>query len=252
MSFSAEILKRYERQLIMPAIGEPGQQKLFAARVLVVGAGGLGSPATYYLTAAGVGTIGLVDSDRVELSNLQRQILHWEKDLNRPKVDSAKEKLAAFNPGTTINTYFLTLNEENVEEVMAPYDLVVAAVDNFATRHLLNKTCFKLNKPLIEGGVSHFTGLITTFIPPEGPCYNCLFSGVPAEKKPIPLVGVLPGVIGVLQANEALKLILGIGTPLKGRLMLFDALEAQFETIPLQPSPNCPVCGNASSKLQHP
>ena len=252
MSFSAEILSRYERQLIIPAIGEAGQQKLFDAKVLVVGAGGLGSPATYYLAAAGVGTIGLVDSDRVELSNLQRQIIHWQKDLNRPKVDSAKEKLTAFNPGITINTYFLTLDEENAAEVMAPYDLAVAAVDNFATRHLLNKTCFKLNKPLIEGGVSNFTGLVTTFIPPEGPCYNCLFSGFPAEKKPIPLVGVLPGTIGVLQANEVLKLILGIGTPLKGRLMLFDALETQFETISLQPSPNCPVCGKISTKIQHP
>jgi adenylyltransferase/sulfurtransferase len=253
LSFSADILTRYERQLILPAIGEAGQQKLFDAKVLVVGAGGLGSPATYYLAAAGVGTIGLVDGDRVELSNLQRQIIHWQKDIGRPKVESAKEKLAAYNPGTNINTYFVTITDENATEIVAAYDLVLAAVDNFATRHLLNKTCFRLNKPLIEGGISHFTGLITTFIPPNGPCYNCLFSGIPIEKRPIPLVGVIPGTIGVLQANEALKLILGIGTPLKGRLLLFDALEAQFDTIPLQPRADCPVCSNKpATQNDHP
>ncbi|QNB46222.1 molybdopterin-synthase adenylyltransferase MoeB [Thermanaerosceptrum fracticalcis] len=236
---------RYERQLILPQVGEDGQRKLLSAKVLVVGTGGLGSPVLYYLAAAGVGTLGLVDSDTVEITNLNRQIIHWEKDLSRPKVISAREKLEAFNSQLKINTYQMLFDPHTAREIIPQYDLVIAAVDNLETRRVINEVCFALEKPWIEGGVKDFAGLITTFRPPQGPCYQCLYPDVNLrEKRPIGLMGVMPGVIGVLQAQEAIKLILGIGTPLAGRLLIFDALETRFETITLARNPQCPICSH--------
>lgn len=235
---------RYERQLILPQVGEEGQNKLFNAKILVVGTGGLGSPILYYLAAAGIGTLGLVDSDVVDVSNLQRQILHWEKDLNRPKPISAQEKLSSFNSQVEYKTYPMRLDETSAKELFPQYDLIVAAVDNMETRDLINKVCFAQGKTWIEGGVNQFTGLVTVFQPPEGPCYRCLYPQIPPKSnKPIGLLGTMPGVIGVLQAHEVLKIILGIGKPLIGRLLIYDALETRFDTVAIKSMPNCPVCG---------
>lgn len=237
--------RRYLRQLILPEVGETGQQKIREAKVLVVGSGGLGSPVLYYLAAAGIGTLGIVDSDVVEMSNLQRQILHWEKDLGRPKVFSAAEKLTAFNSEVHLETYYENFDLSLALELIPRYDLTIAAVDNLESRAVINQASFAKGKPWIEGGVSNFSGLVTTFIPPQGPCFRCLYPDLPGgEKKPIGLLGVLPGVIGVLQAQEALKLILGIGQTLAGKLLYYDSLALSFNLVEFSPLPDCPVCGH--------
>lgn len=235
---------RYERQLSLHQVGTKGQMKLAEARVLVVGAGGLGSPILYYLTAAGVGTLGVVDRDIVEATNLQRQILHWEKDLGRAKVISAREKLEAFNSEVRFETYDVEFNLQLARKLIPLYDVTIAAVDNIETRNIINRVCFEKVKPWIEGGVSGFNGLVTMFKPPEGPCYNCLYPNIIDNgKKTIGLLGVLPGVIGVLQAQEAIKLILEIGEPLIGKLLLYNALENRFEIVGFAPTHGCSVCG---------
>ncbi len=247
---TGEERERYSRQIMLGPIGEEGQRKIIASQVLVVGAGGLGSPVALYLTAAGVGRIGLVDSDFVGLSNLQRQILYTTSDLGAPKVDRAKEKLVDLNPHLQLETYRIRLTEKNVSEVIAGYDLVIIAVDNLATRYLLNEACFKAGKPLIEGAIDGFCGHVTTFLPPEGPCYQCLFpkKGDYVEKNGNPpgVIGYVPGLTGALQVGEALKIILGIGEPLVGKLLFFDTLNMEFKTIQYTRSPACPVCGNKS------
>ncbi len=242
-------VERYSRQLILPEVGGKGQEKLLRGRVLVVGAGGLGSPAAYYLAAAGVGTIGLVDSDSVDLSNLQRQILHASEDVGRPKTESAAEKLRALNPDVTVNTYQTRLGVENVREIIKDYDIVVDAVDNFAARYLLNDACVMEGKPMVEAGVLRFDGLLMTILPGEGPCYRCAFPDPPPPGA-VPscqeagVIGVAPGVMGVLQANEVIKLLLGVGRPLAGRILTFNALNCEFQEIEWKKNPDCPVCGD--------
>jgi molybdopterin/thiamine biosynthesis adenylyltransferase len=242
---SNDELKRYKRQLIMPDIGEKGQRLLKSAKVLVIGAGGLGSPVLYYLTAVGVGTLGILDYDKVELSNLQRQILHNTNDINKEKVHSAKETLEVLNPNVKLNIYPLKINKTNAKEIIEQYNIIVTALDNFKTRHLVNEIAVKLNKPLVEAGVAGWDGVITTIIPYETACYRCIFPEFPREKTDteIGLIGCLPGVLGTMQAMEVVKLILGIGKNLKNRLLVFDGLEMKFNEFSIQKNPNCPVCG---------
>ena len=236
--------QRYHRQIIIPEVGEAGQQKLLAAKVLVVGAGGLGSPVLYYLTAAGIGTLGIVDSDTVDVTNLQRQILHRIDDVGREKVSSAQEKLNSLNPDVNIKKYNLRLEPSNVKKIIAEYDLVVTAVDNFQTRYLLNDACIKLDTPLIEGGINSFDGTLLTIIPGKGPCYRCIFPRNLDTPKEIGVLGAVPGIIGSLQALEVIKLVLGVGEPLSGRMLFFDGLAGIFSEIEIARNKNCSVCGN--------
>src|SRR6184192_3942124 len=247
-SFSAEQAQRYSRHLLIPEVGEAGQHKLLKSKALLIGAGGLGSPAAFYLAAAGVGTLGIVDSDVVDATNLQRQILHSTERIGEPKADSAKATLEALNPDVKIVGYQERLTSENIDRILSEYDVVVDGADNFPTRYLLNDASVKHNKPVVHGSIYRFEGQVTVFKPHEGPCYRCLFpTPPPPELAPScaegGVLGVLPGVIGSLQANEALKLALGIGEPLVGRLLLFDALSAEFNEMKLRRDPNCPVCG---------
>ena len=242
-------MERYSRQIMIPQVGPAGQRKLLDARVLIVGAGGLGSPAAVYLAAAGVGTLGIVDHDELELSNLQRQILHHTPDVGRPKVESAQETIDRYNPDVQVIPHRVRLTSANAMEIIAPYDMVLGAVDNFATRYLLNDACYLTGKPFIDGAVFLFEGQATVFIPGRG-CYRCLFpapppAGVMPNPSQVGLLGVLPGVIGVIEAFEALKLILGLGESLAGRLLIFDALAMEFRQVKTRRDPRCPLCGDA-------
>jgi len=240
--------KRYSRHLILPEVGVLGQQKLKAAKVLCIGAGGLGSPVAMYLAAAGVGTIGIVDFDVVDFSNLQRQILHGTPDVGRPKLDSAKDRLLAINPHINVPTYNTALSSENALEIFAPFDIIVDGTDNFPTRYLVNDACVILGKPNAYGSIFRFEGQASVFATKEGPCYRCLYPEPPPPGL-VPscaeggVLGVLPGIIGCIQANETLKLILGIGEPLIGRFLVFDALRMKFRELKLRKDPDCPVCG---------
>jgi molybdopterin/thiamine biosynthesis adenylyltransferase len=241
-------LERYSRHLLIPEVGIGGQQKLLRSKVLMVGAGGLGSPAAYYLAAAGVGTLGIIDSDVVDATNLQRQILHSTERLGEPKVDSAKRTLEALNPDVNVVTYRERLSSDNIDRIIADYDVIVDGADNFPTRYLLNDASVKWRKPIVHGSIYRFEGQVTVFKPFEGPCYRCLFhEPPPPEMAPscaeAGVLGVLPGVIGCVQANEAIKLLLGIGEPLVGRYLLFDALDTTFREVRLRRDPDCPVCG---------
>ena len=256
-SFTPEQAQRYSRHLLIPEVGEAGQHKLLRSSVLLIGAGGLGSPAAYYLAAAGVGRLGIVDSDVVDQTNLQRQILHSTERIGQPKVESAKQTLEALNPDVTVVPYQERLTSENIDRLIKDYDVIIDGADNFPTRYLLNDASVKWNKPVVHGSIYRFEGQITVFKPrprdgadpfPTGPCYRCLFpTPPPPELAPscaeAGVLGVLPGVIGTLQANEAIKLLLGIGEPLIGRYLLFDALETSFREVKLRRDPACPVCG---------
>src|ERR1043165_2931255 len=240
--------KRYSLHLILPEVGVEGQQKLKAAKVLCIGAGGLGSPVAMYLAAAGVGTIGIVDFDVVDFSNLQRQILHSTNDIGKPKLQSAKEKLVAMSPHMNVVTHDAALSSENALEIFKDYDIVVDGTDNFPTRYLVNDACVILGKPNAYGSIFRFEGQASVFATKEGPCYRCLYP----EPPPPGLVpscaeggvpGVLPGIIGCIQANETIKLIIGAGEPLIGRFLIFDALRTQFRELKLRKDPDCPVCG---------
>src|SRR5437773_7452890 len=241
-------IKRYSRHLIMPEVGVDGQQKLKAAKVLCIGAGGLGSPVAMYLTAAGVGTLGLVDFDVVDYSNLQRQILHGTPDVGRSKLASARDRLHALNPEIAIETYETALSSQNALKLFEPYDVIVDGTDNFPTRYLVNDACVLLGKPNAYGSIFRFEGQASVFFAKEGPCYRCLY----AEPPPAGLVpscaeggvlGVLPGIIGSIPPMEPIKLILGAGDSLIGRLLLFDALKLRFRELKLEKDPDCPVCG---------
>ncbi len=248
VDLSHEEVQRYSRHLIMPEVGMEGQRKLRTASVLLIGAGGLGSPLAMYLAAAGVGRIGLVDYDVVDYTNLQRQVIHGTKDVGRPKLDSARETILDINPHTRVDTYEVPLTSENALEILAPYDIIIDGTDNFPTRYLTNDACVLLGKPNVYGSIFRFEGQVSVFYAAEGPCYRCLFPEPPPPGL-VPscaeggVLGVLPGTVGALQATEAIKLILGIGEPLIGRLMLYDALNMTFDEVRLRKNPDCPVCG---------
>lgn len=244
---------RYSRHLLVPEVGAAGQRKLFDARVLVLGAGGLGSPAAIYLAAAGIGHIGIVDPDVVDESNLQRQVLHGTADIGRLKVESAADCLRRLNSDVEVTRLALRLDRSNAPEVLRDWDIVVNGADNFPTRYLVNDACWFLGKPLVDGSIFRFEGQVTVFHPRSDaarPCYRCLFpTPPPPELAPncaeAGVLGVLPGMVGTMQANETIKLILGIGEPLYGRLLLFDALSMEFREIRLQKQPDCVLCGSS-------
>jgi adenylyltransferase/sulfurtransferase len=247
-TLSADQRRRYSRHLLIPEVGEEGQRKLLDAKVLLVGAGGLGSPAALYLAAAGVGTLGIVDADVVDDSNLQRQVLHSTERLGLPKVESARQAIVALNPDVNVIAHETRLDKENVLEIFAGYDAILDGTDNFATRYLINDACVLLDKPNAHGSIFRFEGQATTFVPYVGPCYRCLFpTPPPPELAPscaeAGVLGLLPGTIGIIQATEVAKLILGIGEPLIGRLLTYDALEMEFRELRLSRDPECPMCG---------
>ncbi len=247
---TAEQKERYSRHLLVPEVGLEGQQKLLDAKVLLIGAGGLGSPAALYLAAAGVGTLGIVDDDEVDLSNLQRQVIHTQARIGEPKVDSAAQTIAALNPDVEVVPYRTRLSKENVLDLIADYDVIVDGADNFPTRYLLNDAAVRLRKPVVHASILGFDGQLTVFVPYEGPCYRCLYpQPPPADLAPScganGVLGVLPGIMGLLQANETIKLIIGAGEPLVGRLLLFEALSTQFTTLRVRrDAEGCPVCGD--------
>lgn len=239
---------RYSRHLLLPDVGEQGQLKFLDAKVLCIGAGGLGSPALLYLAAAGVGTIGIVDADIVDASNLQRQIIHDLDHLDVPKVDSAREAIEKLNPDVRVVTHQERIDASNARELLTQYDIVVDGSDNFDTRYVLNDVAVELRKPVVHGSIFRFEGMVSTFVPFEGPCYSCLYpEAPPPELAPscseAGVLGVLPGIVGSLQANEALKLIGGYGRPLIGRLLTFDAQATHFGEVKVRRDPSCPVCG---------
>ena len=248
---SAPEQRRYTRQLLIPEVGEVGQRRLLDARVLLIGAGGLGSPIALYLAAAGIGTIGLVDDDVVDESNLQRQVLHGEDRLGMLKVESAELTLRALNSRTRVVKHVERLDADNVERLVAGYDVVVDGTDNFDTRYVLNDAAVKLRKPVVHGSIYRWDGQVTTFVPFEGPCYRCMYpTQPPPELAPAcdvaGVLGVLPGIVGLLQANEVFKLVLGVGDTLAGRMLMFDALGTTIDEVRLWRDPACPVCGEGS------
>ena len=239
---------RYSRHLLIPEVGEAGQRKLLDAKVLMLGAGGLGSPAAYYLAAAGIGTIGIIDSDVVDRSNLQRQILHAEDRVGTPKVESAKMTINALNPDVEVVPYNTRLTSENVLEIFEGYDVVVDGGDNFPTRYLVNDACVHLGIPNVTGSVFRFEGQCTVIMPNEGPCYRCLYPEPPPPEfapscQEAGVLGVLPGTMGLIQATEVIKLVLGIGKPLVGRLLTYNALDQTFRELKLRQDPECKMCG---------
>ncbi len=247
--YTPEQLIRYSRHFLLPEVGEDGQAKLLQAKVFMVGAGGLGSPAAYYLAAAGVGTIGIIDNDVVDISNLQRQILHANDRVGMPKVESAKKTLEGLNPDVKVVPYQTKLTSENIMEILKDYDMVIDGCDNFPTRYLVNDACVLAGKPNVHGSIFQFEGQATVFYPGKGPCYRCLYpEPPPAEMAPscaeAGVLGVLPGLIGCIEALEAVKLILGKGDSLVGRLLHFNTLTMEINTLKLRRDPNCPMCGD--------
>lgn len=252
---SAEQLKRYSRHIMLPEVGEAGQGKLLDAKVLCIGAGGLGSPSSLYLAAAGVGTIGMVDDDVVDESNLQRQVIHNVDRLGMPKVESARQTLQALNPDVRVVPHQTRLSSENVLDVIADYDVIVDGADNFPTRYLLNDAALKLGKAVVHASIFRFEGQLTTFLPDAGPCYRCLYPdppppGMAPSCQEAGVLGVLPGIVGSLQAAEALKVILGVGQTLSGRLLVYDALGTKFRTLKLRKDPQCRVCGKNPEEIE--
>ena len=253
MTFSADEVRRYARHIILPGIGGDGQQRLSEAKVLVIGAGGLGSPAAMYLAAAGIGTIGLVDFDEVDLSNLQRQLMHDTDDVGRPKVDSGAERLQALNPNVEVVPHRAMLTSQNAFDVLGAYDVVLDGTDNFPVRYLVNDVTQMLRIPLVYGSIYQWEGQASVFLPGQDtPCYRCLFPEPPPPGT-VPscaeggVFGVLPGIIGSIQAVEAIKLVLGVGESLAGKLVLYDAMRNEFTTVKLRWDPECPVCGKHPS-----
>jgi adenylyltransferase/sulfurtransferase len=242
-------IARYSRHLIMPEVGMEGQKRLKASRILLIGAGGLGSPLGLYLAAAGIGRIGLVDFDRVDFSNLQRQVLHGTADVGRSKLESARDRLRAINPEVKLDLYDTRLTSANAISILEPYDIVIDGTDNFPTRYLVNDACVLLAKPNVYGSIFRFDGQASVFHPPQGPCYRCLYPEPPPPGE-VPscaeggVLGILPGLIGCIQATEAVKLILGKGSPLIGRLLLYDALQMRFQEFKVRRNLNCPLCGD--------
>lgn len=242
-------LQRYSRQIVLPQVSRTGQERLLRSSALIVGAGGLGSPAALYLAAAGVGRLGIVDSDQVELSNLHRQILHTARGIGQSKAEAARAPLEALNPDVQVTAYPVRLTAENVERVLSDYQVVVDGSDNFPTRYLLNDACVLSKKPLVHAGIVRWEGQLFTILPGQGPCYRCLFAeppppGVVPGCAEAGVLGAVAGVVGTLQAMEALKLLLGAGQPLVGRLLIYQGLMATFREVPVRRDPACPVCGD--------
>ncbi len=254
-TLSHEEIRRYSRHVIMPEVGMEGQRKLKAAKVLLIGTGGLGSPTALYLAAAGIGTLGIVDYDIVDESNLHRQVIHGMSTVGMSKLDSAEKRLRDLNPDVIINKYNVPFTSENALEILEPYDLVVDGTDNFPTRYLVNDAAVKLGKLNVYGSIFRFEGQVAVFGHPDGPCYRCMFPEPPPPGL-VPscaeggVLGILPGTIGTMQATEAIKLILGIGEPLVGRMLLYDALEMSFTKIKVRKNPNCPVCGVPHEQIE--
>ena len=248
IEFTDEQIERYSRHIILPEVGGSGQQKMLGARVLLLGAGGLGSPAAYYLAAAGIGNLGIVDFDQVDLSNLQRQIIHSTERIGMLKTESAKKTIQALNPDVNVTLYNEKMDSSNIMSLIKEYDYVVDGSDNFPTRYLVNDACVMKNKTLIHGSIYRFEGQVTVFKPGDGPCYRCLYPeppppGIVPNCQEGGVLGVLAGVIGNLQVVEVLKLILGIGKPLIGKLLIYDALNTEFRNLRLRKDANCPICG---------
>ncbi|WP_038038087.1 molybdopterin-synthase adenylyltransferase MoeB [Thermorudis peleae] len=246
--WTREQLQRYSRHFLIPEVGESGQARLLDSKVLVIGAGGLGSPAALYLAAAGVGTIGIVDNDVVDLSNLQRQIIHTTDRVGQPKTESARQTLTALNPDVNVVLHDVWLTSQNILDIIRDYDVIVNGADNFPTRYLVNDAAVLLGKPVVDASIFRFEGMVTVYKPGEGPCYRCLFpEPPPADLAPTcdqaGVLGVLTGVIGALQANEAIKLLLGLGEPLVGRVLLFDGLTTTFRELTVARDPDCAICG---------
>ena len=247
IEFTDEQIERYSRHIILPEVGGSGQQKMLEARVLLLGAGGLGSPAAYYLAAAGIGNLGIVDFDRVDLSNLQRQIIHSTERIGMLKTESAKKTIKALNPDVNVTLYNERLDSSNIMNLIEDYDYIVDGSDNFPTRYLVNDACIMRNKTLIHGSIYRFEGQVTVFKPGDGPCYRCLYPEPPPPGM-VPncqeggVLGVLAGVIGNLQVVEVLKLVLGIGKTLVGKLLIYDALNTEFRNLRLRKDTNCPIC----------
>jgi molybdopterin/thiamine biosynthesis adenylyltransferase/rhodanese-related sulfurtransferase len=253
-SLTAEQRERYSRHLLLPEVGMDGQQKLLDARVLLLGAGGLGSPAALYLAAAGVGTLGIVDNDEVDLSNLQRQVIHSSERIGVPKVDSAEQTINALNPDVKVEKYPVRLGADNIVEIISGYDVIVDGLDNFPTRYLLNDASVRLGIPVVSAAILGFEGQLSVFKPYDGPCYRCLFPvPPPAELAPScganGVLGVLPGTMGLLQATEVIKLILGEGEPLIGRLLMYDALAATATEVKVRRDPDCPICSREPDEI---
>ena len=252
MALTQDEILRYSRHLIMPEVGVEGQEKMKASKVLLIGTGGLGSPAALYLAAAGVGTLGLIDFDVVDFSNLQRQIIHSTQNVNKPKVESAKERIAEINPNVKVITFNEMLTKENIMRVIKDFEIILDGTDNFQTCYLLNDACVFTKKPFVYGSIFRFEGQVTVFYPGKGPCYRCLFAEPPPPGM-VPscaeggVLGILPGVVGTIQATEAIKILLGIGEPLVGRLLLYDALAMSFEELKLRRDPLCPLCGERAT-----
>ena len=248
MVLTPDQVNRYSRHIIMGDVGSKGQRNLLGAKALIVGAGGLGSPSAIYLALAGVGTIGIVDFDVVEISNLQRQILHHTSDIGRPKLESARDNINSYNPDTNVVLHEVRLESHNAREIISQYDLVINGADNFATRYLVNDACYLEGKPLVDGSILIFDGQATLFLPGQG-CYRCLFPeppppGLVPNCAEAGVLGALTGLVGSIQATEALKLILGIGESLVSRLLLIDALSMSFREVRLKRNPSCPLCGD--------
>ncbi len=249
VNLSPKEMARYSRHLIMPEVGVEGQKRLKSAKILLMGAGGLGAPLGLYLAAAGIGRIGLVDFDVVDFSNLQRQVIHGTPDVGRPKLQSARDRIQAINPEVVLDLYETRLTSANAIGIIEPYDIIIDGTDNFPTRYLVNDACVLLGKPNVYGSIFRFDGQASVFYPPHGPCYRCLYPEPPPPGE-VPscaeggVLGILPGLIGCIQATEAVKLILGQGSPLVGRLLLYDALEMRFQEFKVRRNPRCPLCGD--------
>lgn len=249
MEFTEDQLQRYSRHIILPEVGEQGQIKILKSKVFIIGAGGLGSPVGFYLSAAGVGTIAIIDNDEVDLSNLQRQIAHNTKAIGKPKVESAKDMFESLNPDVHIIPIKQRLTKVNILDLIKDYDIIVDCSDNYATRFLVNDACVMAEKPLVTGAIFKFEGQLTVIVPGDGPCYRCLFEeppppGILPSPQGVGLLGVIPGVIGTLQTAEVLKLIVGKGEILKGELLIYNALKASFKKVKIPKNPDCPVCSD--------
>lgn len=252
MDFTSKQIERYSRHIILPEVGGEGQLKIMKGKVLVLGVGGLGSPAALYLAAAGVGTLGIVDNDKVDITNLQRQVLHFTDDVDRYKTDSAAEKLRKLNPEIKVKDYRLKISSENIRDLIKEYDVVVDGTDNFPTRFLVNDACYFEKKPLVHGAILRFEGQVMTIIPDEGPCYRCIYRepppvGMVPSCQQAGVIGSVAGIVGTIQANEAIKILLGVGETLKERLLVIDALAANFRQIKTKKDPRCPLCGENPS-----